>query len=319
MEDPARWVNERFYRALSAAGRLHPKANPAAHGVEVFSDLTYAPLGPRAESRAHRLDVYRPENSSGPLPVVLYLHGGGFQMLTKDTHWIMGLGFARRNFVVVVVNYRVAPRHKFPAAVHDVADAYRWTLAHARDFGGDPERIIVAGESAGANLAATLTVMTTFRRPEDYAQRVFDTGIVPLACLPACGVLQVSDPRRFARRRPVPQFVTGQIERCERAYVGGSDAGPGERELANPLLVLESDAIPERPIPPFFALVGTRDPLLDDTRRLAEALGSRGVDVEARYYPGGVHAFHAIPSLEITRQAWADQFAFLDKVLEAHV
>lgn len=316
MPSAARWVNERFYRALSELGRLHPKADPAAHGVEVISDLSYAPLGPRAESPAHRLDIYRPQHSSGPLPVVLYIHGGGFQMLTKDTHWIMGIGFARRDFVVVVVNYRIAPRYKFPAAVEDVAEAYRWTLAHARDFGGDPRRIVVAGESAGANLATTLTVMTTFERPEPYAQRVFDTGVTPVACLPACGILQVSDARRFSRRRPLPRAISGQIERCESAYLPAGEMGGENTDLANPLLVLESDTESARPIPPFFALVGTKDPLLDDTRRLSAALDRRGVEVEARYYPGGFHAFHAVPSLEIAREAWSDQFDFLRRVLE---
>lgn len=81
-----------LFHGLSAAGKLHPLARPERHDVEVIRDVVY-----RDRARAeHRLDVYRPRQGSGPWPVVLYVHGGAFQILSKDTHWIMGLAFARR-------------------------------------------------------------------------------------------------------------------------------------------------------------------------------------------------------------------------------
>lgn len=309
------WAGTRLLTSASRAGLLHPRSKPELHGVEVLRDLSYAAPGPRVESRTHRLDVYRPTDATSPLPTVLYIHGGAFQALSKDTHWMMGLGFARRGYLVVSINYRLAPRYKFPAAVQDVAQAYLWLLAHAAEYGGDPRRVVVAGESAGANLAAALAVMASFDRPEPWAADVFGAGIAPVACLPACGLLQVSDTERFTRRRPLRRYVAAQIESCEHAYLHGARLGPGGVDLADPLVVLESDAAAVRPIPPFFALVGTKDPLLDDTRRLETALRRRGVDVEARYYPGGAHAFHAVPLLASSRQAWRHQLAFLDRVL----
>lgn len=309
------WAGKQFFHTLAGAGKLHPRSDPSGHGVEVIRDLSYAPPGPRAGSRTHRLDVYRPVERDGLLPTVLYVHGGAFQALSKDTHWIMGLTFARRGYVLVSVNYRLAPRYKFPAAVQDVAQALRWTLDHAAQFGGDPSRLVVAGESAGANLSAALTVMTCFEQPEPWARDLFATGVTPTACLPACGLLQVSDTHRFGRRRKMSRFILDQIEGCETAYLHGARLGPGGTALADPLVVLESDAEPQRPLPPFFALVGTRDPLLDDTRRLQAALSRRGVDHEARYYPGGGHAFHAVPMLPNARRSWSDQFAFLDRVV----
>lgn len=309
------WVSERFFHTLARAGQLHPSADPASHGVEVLRDLTYAPVGPRFDSRSHRLDVYRPVDATGPLRTVLYIHGGAFQSLSKDTHWIMGLGFARQGYLVLMINYRLAPKYKFPAAAQDVAQAFAWAVAHASDFGGDPNRMVIAGESAGANLATALTVMTCFERPEPWATAVFDTGVVPAACLPACGLLQVSDSARFARRRQMPRLVRDQIRSCESAFLHGAVLGAGGKDLADPLLILESGTRPARNLPPFFALVGTRDPLLDDTRRLEAALRTRGVDVEARYYPRGVHAFHAVPMLPYARRSWSDQFAFLDRVM----
>lgn len=312
------WVSERFFHSLARAGQLHPKADPACHGVDVIRNLSYAPAGPRSQSRTHRLDIYRPVDRTTPLPIVLYIHGGAFQALSKDTHWIMGLGFARQGYLVMMINYRLAPKYKFPAAVQDIAAAFEWTIANAANFGGDPDRIVIAGESAGANLATTLTLMTCFERPEPWAQQAFATGIVPRACLPACGLLQVSDATRFARRRRMSRLVLDQIESCESAFLHGAMLGPGGKDLADPLVMLESSRQPTRDLPPFFALVGTRDPLLDDTRRLEAALRRRNVDVEARYYPGGVHGFHAVPVLPYARQSWSDQFTFLDRVLEAN-
>ncbi|MDP4013101.1 MAG: alpha/beta hydrolase [Candidatus Nanopelagicales bacterium] len=314
-QNAAGWVGDRFFRAIARAGRLHPQADPSLHGVEVIHDLSYAPPGDRENSRAHRLDVYRPTGAGEGMPTVLYIHGGAFHSLSKDTHWIMGLAYARQGYLVFVINYRVAPRHKFPAAAQDVARAFTWTVEHAADFGGDPRRVVVAGESAGANLAASLTVMACFDRPEPWAADVSATGVTPTACLPACGLLQVSDTERFTRRRSLPGFIRNQIVRCEAGYLHGARLGSGGVDLADPLLVLESNEVPTRPLPPFFALVGTRDPLLDDTRRLEAALRARGADVEAKYYPGGLHGFHAVPMLRNARRSWRDQFAFLDRVL----
>src|SRR5215831_9671074 len=131
-------VLEAGFRGLARLGKLHPRANPSRHGVEVLRDLPYLPTG----AAAHKLDVYRPE-TIGPRaqPVVLYIHGGGFRILSKETHWAMGLLFARRGFVVFNVNYRLAPAARFPAAIEDVCAAYLWALENAERFGGDASRI----------------------------------------------------------------------------------------------------------------------------------------------------------------------------------
>src|SRR5262245_28346673 len=80
------FVVDNFFRAIATAGRLHPLARPGRHGVEVLRDLPYLPTG----EVEHLLDLYRPVDRAGePRPVVLYVHGGGFRILSKDTHWIM--------------------------------------------------------------------------------------------------------------------------------------------------------------------------------------------------------------------------------------
>ena len=303
-----------FFRLASRAGQLHPASRPERHGLERVRDIAYR----QPVRRAHLLDVYRPVRRAEPLPAVLYVHGGGFRILSKDSHWIMGLAFARRGMVVFNVSYRLAPEHPFPAAVEDVCAAYRWVVDNAAAWGADPTRLVLAGESAGANLVTALTVAACWRRPEPWAREVFDTGIVPRAVLPACGMHQVSDPGRFGRRRSLNKFLDDRLQEVSEAYLRGvpPEAGPA-LDLADPLVFLERGPAPERPLPSFFAGVGTRDPLLDDTRRLAAALERHGADVQAAYYPGELHAFHALVFLRQARRFWGDTYRFLDRVLGA--
>ncbi len=300
-----------FYRGLSRAGRLARRTDPQRHGIMVVRDVPYLPDGhPR-----HGLDIYVPRRLAAPRPAVIYLHGGGFRILSKDTHWVMALAFARQGFVVFNADYRLAPSDLFPAAVQDAAAAYIWVVEHAKRWGGDPSRLLVAGESAGANLATALCAAACFDRPEPYARQVLDTGVVPRVVLPACGFLQVSEPERFLHNEALLPLVADRILAVSHGYLPDQDGDPDRRALADPLVLLESDAPPARPLPPFFAIAGERDPIVDDSIRLSLALQARGVPAETRTYPGQGHAFHAYLWRPEARQAWRDTFAFVDRHL----
>lgn len=303
-----------FFRGSSKLAQLHPRARPEKHHVEVVRDVAY--LGSGAD--AHRLDVYRPTRHAGPRPVVLYVHGGGFRILSKDSHWVMALAFARQGYVVFNINYRLAPQHPFPAALEDCAEAYRWVLEHAAEFGGDPGRLVLAGESAGANLVTALTVAACYERPEAYAKRVFETGVVPVAVLPACGILQVSDVDRFARRRPIAPVVMDRLHEVAHAYLPRDAEARSDLAMADPLLVVEGATTPTRQLPPFFIPCGTKDPLLDDSRRLGRALERLGAEQRVDIYPGEVHAFHAFVWRPHARACWRASHEFLRDVLDRH-
>ncbi len=305
-----RLVVDSFFEGASRLARLHPRAAPAAHGLEHLVDIPYQATG----RREHLLDVWRPTDRPQPMPIVLYVHGGGFRILSKDTHWIMALSFARRGYLVFNVNYRLSPLHPYPAALEDCAEAYAWVVENAHRYGGDTSRLVLAGESAGANLVTAMTVASCFPRDRGPGLRIFETGVVPAATLPACGILQVSDVDRFARRRRLPSWLMDRLLEVQTSYLP-PNMTDAERELADPLLVLESDEAPARQLPPFFAAVGTKDPLLDDTRRLGRALERRGVAAQTRYYRGELHAFHALVFREQARACWRDTFAFLDGVV----
>ncbi|WP_234151646.1 alpha/beta hydrolase [Sphingobium sufflavum] len=114
-------------------------------------DLVYGP------HQRHRLDLYAPIGAGGPAPVLVFVHGGGFLKGDKGgdaaAEWPnanVGRMAAEAGFLGVVVNYRLAPDHGWPAGAQDVAAAVAWLRAHAADHGGDPDRIVLAGTSAGA-------------------------------------------------------------------------------------------------------------------------------------------------------------------------
>ena len=299
---------EAFFEGLSAGCRVLPNARRAFDEVEVIRDVPYGPL------TEHRLDVYRPSRGlDGPAPAVLYIHGGGFRILSKDTHWLMGLAFARMGAVVFSIDYRLAPKHPFPAAAQDACLAARWVHAHAGVYGADADRLAVAGESAGANLSCVVGVASAWRRPEPWARAVFDEGVRPRALLPACGLLQVSDIDRIKRRRPdIGSFVYDRLHEVSSAYLPGAP-----EPLADPLRILEAADAPDRPLPPMFIPCGTRDPLIEDSRRLAVACQARGVEHQLRIYPGGIHAFHAFVWRAAAKQCWADHRAFFAQHLTA--
>jgi acetyl esterase len=200
--------------------------------------------------------------------------------------------------------------------LEDASAAYEWVVRNAASYGGDLGTLVLAGESAGANLVSALTVAACYRRDEPHARAVWDTGVVPRGLWPACGLLQVTDCQRFARRRHLSRLVLDRLLEVQSAYLG-EDAQPGDPyfDLADPLCVLERGVPPERPLPPCFASVGTKDPVLDDTRRLRQAYDRLGVPCADRYYEGEVHAFQALAFRANARACWRDSFAFFEQHL----
>ncbi|MFT3707526.1 MAG: alpha/beta hydrolase [Archangium sp.] len=304
-------ITDGFFFGAATSARWLPIAQPIVHGVRVERNIAYRDTG----KTQHTLDLYRPRKaSSGPLPIVLYFHGGGFRFMSKDTHWVFGLVYARRGYLVVNVNYHLAPDRPFPAAVEDASAVWQWLVQNAERIGGDLSRVVVAGESAGANLSAALTLMTHTRRPESFAREAFDTKVTPKAVVAACGIFDVSHPERFSDHHV---YFRDRVDEVADAYLHGAEFEHEHTlDLADPLRGFERLSTTERPLPPFFLPCGTWDMLLDDSRRLAvelRRLGSK--NTEAREYPRGPHAFHAFVLTPSALRCWKDTFAFLD----AHV
>jgi acetyl esterase len=307
-----RWLEKLAFHALETTGRIQQRLSQ--EHVRVLRNVPYLGSG----RRSHLLDVYIPEGKRGPLPVVVYVHGGAFVWCSKETHFSMGQIYARAGFVVFNINYRLAPRHMFPSAMEDVCAALHWVHDNAARFGGDPTRLILAGESAGANLALGLTIACCSPRHEPWARALFDAGVTPRAVVAACGILHVTQASRIGMRKELHPVVRKVLRLLPDSYVDlRKPRAQGELDWVDPVRVFESSYRFARPLPGIFLPVGTRDPLLDDTRRMAEALAARGVPHEARYYAGEVHAFHFMTWRAAAQRCWQETFRFIDKQLLA--
>lgn len=302
-----------FDRALTSISftAQHHLLGPRRRHIAIERHVPYHDSG----HADHTLDVYQPVGRPGPWPVLMYVHGGGFAACSKETHWMMAQTYARKGFLVFTINYRLAPESPFPAAIADTCAAYNWVLDNAERYGGDLSQVVVAGESAGANLVTALSVAATYERPEPWASEVFQRGRVPDVTIAACGLFQVSDIARLWRRRRMPTYVCRILAEVGNSYLKGwTHADPEQIALADPLRILEREA-PVRPLPAFFVPCGTRDPLLDDSRRLARALAAHNTPVQARFYKREIHAFHLTIVSPNARTCWRDTLSFLDEHL----
>jgi acetyl esterase len=299
-----------FVHAVARVRYAMPDAHPRRFDVVVTKNVVYGPT----KRRAHKLDVYMPARGTtdATLPVVMYVHGGGFSMLSKDTHYVMAMQFARRGYVVFNINYRMGQRNVFPAPLEDACDALIWVHQHCKEYGGDPSRIALAGESAGGNLVAALAIANAVRRPEPFARRVFDANIPIRATVCTYPFGDVTDLARYLEHPKLGFLLKGMLFDAASSYVGHGVYDLGAiAPLASPVLLLENDFEATRPLSPFFLSVGTRDPLLRHSRRMKQALERLGVEVELFIAPGEIHGFDAMVWRPAAREKWKAAGAFL--------
>jgi acetyl esterase len=274
--------------------------------------------------RSHLLDIYRPRDAVGRLPAIVYIHGGAFSMMSKDTHRIMAYVLAAQGYEVFNINYRLGPVHTYPKPLQDAMAALEWVLDNGAKYGADTDRLAIIGESAGANLAAALAYCTTHPRPEPFTQSIFERD-VDLACVaPLYGLLDLHDVRRFWRdpdkSRRMASWIKGEIRGTAYSYLGRRVKRALQFPLASPLRLFEKPAVPgSRPLPPFFTTVGTADPLLGDTIRLSDALQQRETECELHVFRGEIHAFNVLLWRAAAREQWGALFDFLEKHMHGTV
>ena len=120
-------------------------------GVKKDKDLAYAEGG-----TANLLDVYHKRHISSPQDVIIFIHGGSWNSGKKDTYWFLGRNFARKNKVMVIINYPLSPKAQYQDMADDCAKAVKWVQLNISKYGGNPDRIFLMGHSAGAHLAALI-------------------------------------------------------------------------------------------------------------------------------------------------------------------
>ena len=215
--------------------------------------------------------VYRPE-ADGPLPVVAYLHGGGWMIGSIESFDTVVRALANASGAIVAsVDYRLAPEHPFPAGLEDCLCAVRWLAAHAAELGGDPRRLAIAGDSAGGNLATVVA-----RRLRGEVELRLQALIYPVT---DAGVNTPSY-RDFGEGYGL---TAASMHRFWNLYLDGAD---GMHPDASPL---RADDLAGSP--PALVLTAACDPLRDEGEAYADALREAGVPVEARRVDGTVHGF----------------------------
>lgn len=217
--------------------------------------------------------IYTP-SGQGPFPVVLYIHGGGWVIADLDTYDASPRALTNlAHAVVVSTHYRQAPEHKFPAAHQDAFAAYKWTLANAKALKGDPTRVAVAGESAGGNLAAAISIMA---RDSGVQAPIHQVLVYPIAGYD----LNTPSYRENADAKPLNKpMMAWFFEQYLRSPADGK----------NPLIDLVNADLAG--LPPTTIINARLDPLRSDGERLAAALKQAGVDAEQRTFEGVTHEF----------------------------
>ena len=306
----ATYFNVMVYLLLRR-GLKHPSIKPGLKNTQRLRNLSYGP------HKDNLIDAYVPQNRQGPLPIVMYIHGGGFGTCSKNSHQVAAEKYAQMGYLVFQVEYRLAPKHPYPAGPQDVCAAYEWITKHAAEYDGDLDRLTVAGESAGANLTATIMMGACWQRPEPWLKQVWDTGVMPKAFQVICGYLHVTEPqKRYAglekARSWIVRFVLKVVNSFAYGYLGDKAAvANDETLLIDTVRYLQQAPVADRPIPPVFAPVGAKDVIKQDTYDLAEALRERDVIVDEKTYPKEPHAFQLMMSQPQTANYWRDCEAFM--------
>jgi len=211
----------------------------------------------------------------GPLPVVVYFHGGGWVLGNIESHEGISRALANAGGVIVVtVDYRLAPEHRFPAAAEDAYAATRWAAEHAAGFGGDPRRIAVAGDSAGGNLAAVTCLMARDRG----GPRVdFQVLLYPITDYNInTGSYTAFADGFFLTRSEMAWYWEHYVEKAEdRRHPHASPCR--EADLGR--------------LPPALLITAEFDVLRDEAEAYARHLQAAGGAVKLRRYDGMIHGF----------------------------
>ena len=243
--------------------------------AEVRNLAASGPAGPIA------LRLYRPRGAapSAILPALIYYHGGGWVIGDLDSHDVLCRELANGSGASVIsVDYRLAPEHRYPAAVDDAYAAFAWIAAHAKDMQIDATRLAVGGDSAGGNLAAVVALMA--RDKGGPALRL------QLLIYPATDfAMQTAS---YATRGDVLPLTRAAMVWFRDHYFG---AAATDAKVTADWHAAPARAANHKNLPPAFVLTAGYDVLCDDGKNYAATLQSAGVPVERAHYPGMIHGF----------------------------
>jgi len=261
-------VDPLAYRAASEAGRFPPPDLPLA---EVTDSKIPGPAGPMA------IRIYRAPLADNQ-PGMVYFHGGGFVIGSLNSHD----GTCRRlchnaGCTVISVDYRLAPEHRFPAAVDDSFAAALWVAENAKSLKIDPARIAVAGDSAGANLAAVVALIARDNGGPKFVHQLLTYPVTDMACKSQSYI--TNGEGYFLTREMMGWFA-------KQYMPAGQDP---EDPVLSPLYAKDLSGLP-----PATVITAEYDPLRDEGEDYARRLQAAGVPTQLRRYDGVIHGFFSM-------------------------
>jgi acetyl esterase len=248
------------------------------------------------EMKGLRLRLYRPSDTE-PLPAMLYVHGGGWTLFSIDTHdRLMREYAARAGIAVIGIDYSLSPENKFPVALEEVATALEWIARHATALGIDPERLLVGGDSAGANISVAACLLRRDRGLPVLAGMVLNYGA--FAPEPTETYSKYDGPDFSLEVHEMNQFWDNYVTSAE--------------DFANPLVApLRANL---HGLPPAFLAIAECDILAGCNHAMAQRLAAAGVPVEAITYAGATHSFlEAMSIAPLASRALDDQAAWIKR------
>ena len=250
------------------------------------------------DDKAVRIRIHRPVDAPD-LPVLVYLHGGGWTLFSIDTHdRLMREYAARAGCAVLGIDYSLSPEHRFPRALEDIDAVLSWLAINGADFGLDAARYAIGGDSAGANLALATAI------------RLRDEGKMgPSALLLNYGAFDGGHRPSYARYGDETRYMlTGpEMDAFWTSYLGSETC---DSPLARPLHALLDG------LPPCWLCVAQCDILLDENVEMADRLAAANVPCDIRIYEGATHSFlEALQNSRIANTAMADASSWLSKTL----
>ena len=268
--------------------------------VEAVENVSYGSC-----DKWHLLDLYRPKDAEGKLPVLLNIHGGAWVYGDKKVYAPYCMYLATQGFAVVNASYRLAPKHTFPAPLEDVGAMVEWVVDHAEEYGLDVSNLFFVGDSAGAHLA---TAYTAIQLNEAYAKSFpgikVDERFIPKGLLLNCGVFDIEVEWKKQGRALTP-FLTDLL---------GEKPTVESVKQMSPAQFITSD------FPSVHLTTSNGDFLRKHSYRLKEVLEKKSVEVVFKEYgekkkPQG-YVFHLNLKNKVGQECNADQLEFVKQMMK---